>query len=204
MNYTTLPSKETIQRTLAALNAHKITGHFVESKEEALELLKSLIPASADLMTGASATLEQIGFTALLKSGQHQWKNLKDEILKETDALKQAELRKRSILATYYVGSAHAVTETGEVLAASATGSQIAPYAYASDNVIWVMGAHKIVPTVNDGIRRIREYTYPLEDKRMKSVGYPGSVIGMILIFERPTLPNRTVNLILVNQVLGF
>jgi len=43
----------------------------------------------------------------------------------------------------------------------------------------------KIVPTLEDGWKRLREYCFPLEDKRMKSIGYPGSTLGKFLLFEK-------------------
>jgi len=155
-------------------------------------------------MTGSSTTLEQIGFVELLKSGKHPWKNFKDILLAEKDQAKQMELRKKSVAIDYFIGSVHAVTENGEVLIASASGSQLPSYAFSSDNVIWVAGTQKIVPTVEEGFRRIREYCFPLEDKRMKSVGFPGSAIGKILLFEREIMPNRKIKLIFVNEKLGF
>lgn len=204
MNYETLASEEIVKKTMEALKQRNVQGEFVNTKEDALERLKKLIPDGAEVMTAGSTTLDQIGFSDLLKSKNHPWKNLKDEILAEKDPAKQGELRKKSITAQYFLGSVHAVTESGEVLAASASGSQIPGYAFLSDNVIWVVGTHKIVPALEDGLRRLREYSLPLEDKRMKSIGYPGSMIAKILIFEREIMPNRKITLIFVNEKLGF
>ena len=154
-------------------------------------------------MTGASATLDQIGFTELLKSGRHDWKNLKDEMMSEKDPVKQKALRVKSTGANHYLGSVQAVAETGEVMVASASGSQIPAYAFNADNVIWVVGAQKIVPTIEEGLRRIREYALPRESARMKSLGYPGSMIGKLLILERERMPGRSLTMILVNEKLG-
>ncbi|MDD5773510.1 MAG: lactate utilization protein [bacterium] len=204
MSYNVLPPKEIIEKTIKAVKDRNVTVYFENTKEEALKKLKNLIPAGAEIMTGGSTTLEQIGFADYLKSGRHPWNNLKDKILAEKDPAKQNELRKMSVLSQYFAGSVHAVTETGVIIIASATGSQLPSYAFSSDNLIWVIGCHKIVPTFEDALKRIREYTFPLEDKRMKSVGYSGSTIGKMLIFEREIMPNRKINLIFVNEVLGF
>jgi hypothetical protein len=118
--------------------------------------------------------------------------------------LKQAELRRKSVTADYFLGSVHAVTQAGEVVIASNTGSQLAPYSYSSQNVIWIVGAQKIVLNLEEGMRRIREYCLPLEDNRMKQAGFKGSSIGKILIFERENLPNRKITLLLINEKLGF
>lgn len=188
---------------MKALESRGIKAELAENKEAALERLKKIIPAGAEVMTGGSTTLEQIGFVGLLKSGKHPWKNLKDEILAEKDPAKQAELRKRSVTSEYFLGSVHAVTETGEIVVASATGSQIPSYSFTSENVIWVLGTQKIVPNLELGLKRVREHSYPLEDRRMKSIGFGGSAIGKILIFEREIM-ERKITLIFVNEKLGF
>ncbi len=129
-------------------------------------------------MTGASTSLDQIGFTELLKSGKHHWKNIKDEVMSEKDPGKQREIRVKATGAEYFVGSVQAVAETGEVVVASASGSQIPAYAFNARNVIWVV--------------------------RMKGLGYPGSMIGKMLILERERVPGRNLTMVLVNEKLGF
>lgn len=204
MNYETLASPEIIQKVMENVKPRNITPILVQTKEEALEKLKELIPAGSELTTGSSTTLQEIGFTDLLKSGQHSWKNLKDVIVAEKDIEKQALLRKQSILADYFIASVHAITESGEILVASGSGSQVPSYAFSSNHVIWVVGTHKIVKNLDEAFKRLHEYTWPLEDKRMKSTGAPGSTIGKILIFEKEIVPTRKITLLLVNEKLGF
>ena len=151
-------------------------------------------------------TLKEIGFEDLLKSGAHSWKNLKAEYLAEKDPAVQLRLRRQSTLADYYLGSVHAVVQTGEVVVASMSGSQLAPYAYGASNVIWVVGAQKITGSLDEALRRLREYILPHENKRMLELsgGKMGSMIGKVLIFEReaPFL-KRTVTMIIVQQPVG-
>jgi L-lactate utilization protein LutB len=204
MDYDKLPTKEIIEKTIEAVKLRGISVEFVNTKQDAFNRVKELIPSGSEIMTGGSTTLEQIGFTNLLISGKHPWKNLKAEIISEKDPVKQNELRKKSVTAKYFIGSVHAAVQTGEILIASASGSQIPAYSFSSDNVIWIVGAQKIVPTLEEGFKRVRNYCLPLEDKRVKSIGLPGSVIGKILLFEREIVPNRRVTLIFVNEKLGF
>jgi len=199
-----LASKETVEKTIKALKPRGINAEFVNKKEDALNRLKKLIPPNAEVMTAGSTTLDQIGFTELLKLGKHPWKNLKDAILAEKVPAKQMELRKKSVTSEYMIGSVHAVVETGELLVVNASGSSLPAYSFSSDNVIWVVGTQKIVPTVDEGFKRLREYCFPLEDKRMKSIGYPGSTLGKFLLFEKEILENRKLTLIFVNEKLGF
>ncbi|MGA2642355.1 MAG: lactate utilization protein [Spirochaetia bacterium] len=206
MDFETMATTERIEATMGALKSRGITAELLQTREEALARLRTLIPAGASLSTGASLTLKEIGFEALLMSGSHPWKNLKAEYLAEKDPGRQMLLRRQSTLADYYLGSVHAVSQTGEVVIASMTGSQLSPYAYAASNLIWVVGAQKITASLDEAIRRVREYVLPHEDARMRefSGGRTGSMIGKLLIFEReaPFL-NRKISLLFVRQRTG-
>src|SRR5215211_7811922 len=206
MAYDSLPAPEHVQRTLEAVNAHGIHAELVETKEASLERVQSIIPPGAVVMTGGSVTLQQIGFEALLISGRHPWRNFKADLLAEKDPAKQSALRRQGTLAEFYLGSVNALAESGELVFASGTGSQLPAYAYSSRNVIWVAGVQKITPTLDDALRRVREYVLPLEDERQKNFGNKtGSYIGRILIFEyEPAFLRRNLTLILVNQILGY
>ena len=206
MNYAILPPLDRIERTLEAVRERGFGAELVETKEAALERVQALIPPGAVVMTGGSVTLRQIGLEARLISGQHPWRNFKADLLAEKDPVKQTAMRRQGTLAEFYLGSVNAIAETGELVFASGTGSQLPAYAYTSRNVIWVAGAQKIAPTLEAALRRVREYVFPLEDERQKSLGNKaGSLIGRILIFERePAFLRRNLTLILVNQVLGF
>ncbi len=204
MNYETIPSPEIIEKTAAALKERGLNVFIVNTKEEALEKVRSLIPAGTSVMNGSSTTLQQIGFVDYLKSGNSGWKNLHEDILEEKDTQKQAELRKQSILAQYFLGGVQAITESGKILIVSASGSQLAQPAFSADNVILVASTNKIVPTIEDAFIRLKEYVFPLENERMKTVGYPGSVIGKVLIYEREINPARKITIVLVNEKLGY
>ncbi len=199
-----LASDETIKKTVASLKERNINVVVVATRAEALEKIKELIPAGAGVMNGSSVTLQEIGFVDYLQKGNHKWKNIHEDILKEKDPVKQVELRKQSVSTPYFLGSVHAITEEGQVIVASASGSQIPSYAFTSDNVIWVAGAQKIVPDLDSAMKRLNEYVIPLENKRMQGVGYPGTILGRVLIFEREIMPNRHITLILVKEKLGF
>jgi len=206
MSYSTLPDTMRLQKTIEAVKARGIMVELVETKEAALARLQTLIPAGSVVMTGGSVTLTQIGLDALLISGNHPWRNFKADLLAEKDPTKQSAMRLQGTLAEYFLGSVNAIAETGELVFASATGSQLPAYAYSSRNVIWVAGAQKITPSLDDALRRVREYVLQMESERQKNVGNKGgSFIGRILIFERePAYLRRNLHLILVNEVLGF
>jgi len=206
MAYDTLPAAERVQRTVEAVNARGIHAELVETKESALERLRALIPPGCVVMTGASVTLQQIGFEDLLISGNHPWRNFKADLLAETDPVKQALMRRQGTLAEFYLGSVNALAETGELVFASGSGSQLPAYAFTSRNVIWVAGTQKITASLEAALHRVREYVLPLEDRRQRSLGnQAGSRINKILIVEgEPAYLRRSLNLILVNELLGY
>ena len=90
MNYNILPAPDRLQKTIEAVRTRGVTVTLVETKESALTQLQDLIPAGATLMTGASITLQQIGFEALLMSKKHPWRNFKELILAEKDPARHA------------------------------------------------------------------------------------------------------------------
>lgn len=205
MKYDILANKETINKAIEALEERGIKGMLVENREEALEKIKMLVPPEASVMNGSSRTLEEIGFVDYLKSGQHGWKNLHEDILLEKGPEKQKLLRKQAVLSDFYLGSVHAVAETGQLVIASNSGSQLPHIVFTSPSIIFVVGAQKIVGTLDQAVQRVREYVLPLEDERMKSVGGKGSFISKLLIFEKEQpYMKRNIQVIFVNEKLGF
>lgn len=205
MKYDILASNDSVQKTMAALTQLGYLPEFVKSRSEALSRIKDLIPADASVMNGSSRTLEEVGFVQYLKDGKHGWNNLHETILAEKDMVKQTLLREQSVLSDFYLGSAHALSQTGEIVIASNSGSQLPHTAFTSQNVILVVGTQKITPTLDTALARLEEYVFPLEDARMKETGMGGSFISKLLILkkEQPFM-GRKFHIILVGEKLGF
>jgi hypothetical protein len=203
--YDELVDSSVLSNAVKNLTDHGFLVEVVDTGSEALEKIKSIIPKDASVMNGSSTTLNQIGFVDYLKSGNHGWNNLHANIIAETDKDKQAKMRKESVLSDFYLGSAHAVSETGEILIASASGSQLPHLVFTSQNIILVVSTKKIAKDLNDAMNRISEHVVPLEDNRMKSVGYPGTVYSKLLVLKsEPAMMGRKFNIIFVKEDLGF
>lgn len=205
MNYNTLPTKSSLDRTILSLSSKGYKVFSVQNSKEALKKIQEIIPDGSTIMNGSSTTLNQIGFTDLLKQNSHKWNNLHEMIVNEKDPVKQSKLRKEATISDYYIGSVHAITEDGGMVIASNTGSQLPNIVFSSNNLVLVISAQKIVSNLSEAIDRLENYVKPLEDKRSTEVyGVPTSV-NKVLIFkgENPYM-GRTVSVILVNEVLGF
>lgn len=203
MDYAKLASEDEIARTAEAIRQRNIAVVVVSNRKEALNKIIELIPKGSAIMNGSSTTLQEVGFVDYLKSGKHGWRNLHDPILKEQDQQKKAVLMRQATLADYFLGSVNAIAQTGELVAADASGSRVGAYPFAAGKVIIVSGTNKIVPTLDNAVKRLREYVYPLENERAQKAYGRGSFIGKMLIIEKEMFPQRT-TLILVKEKLGF
>jgi hypothetical protein len=205
MNYNSLATKEAVAKTAEALKVNGIEPIVVKTGEDALAKIKELIPQGASVMNGASKTLEEIGFVDYLKSDTHGWNNLHKAIVSEKDKAKQGELRRQSELSDYYLGSVHAVTQSGEFIVASNTGSQLPHVVFTSPNLIFVVSTQKIVAGMADAMKRLEEYVVPLEDQHMRDLYGMGTQISKIVVFKKENpMMGRKVRMILVEEKLGF
>jgi L-lactate utilization protein LutC len=191
-----------LERAAAHLKEHGFTVVITPDRAGALQTVLSLIPEHSEVLLSTSQTLAQIGLTKEVEeSGKFE------SVRKRMGALdrktQQREMRLLGQAPDYDVGSVHAVTEDGELLIASATGSQIGPYAFGAGKVIWVVGAQKVVPTLQDGLKRLREYSLPLEDARALQAYGMNSGLNKTLIISREVNPSRA-TVILVEEILGF
>jgi hypothetical protein len=201
-NFAELASDEQIAATQEALNANNIQTIVVDTAEEARQYVLSLLPEGAEVHTGASRTLDQIGLTAELEeSGRYH--AIRPQLRTLDRRTQGREWRKLASSPDFMLGSVHAVTEQGQVLVASGGGSQIGPYASGAGTVIWVVGTQKLVRTLDDGLRRLQEYAYPLEDERMREATGRSTHLNQILIINGSLQPNR-LKMVIVKEQLGF
>jgi len=205
MTFDTLASQETIAKVTTNLMGKGYIVTTVPSSQEALETIKALIPAGASVMNGSSKTLEQIGYIDYLKTEAHSWDNLHVKIVAEQDPQKQELLRRQSVLSDYYIGSVHALVENGEFVVASNTGSQLPHIVYTSPNLIFVVSTKKIVPTLDEALKRLEEYVIPLEDENMKTKYGMGTQLSKLAIIKAESpFSTRNVHFLLVQENLGF
>jgi hypothetical protein len=202
MEFAKLASAEQVERVARALETKNIHAIVVENGEAAKELVLQLIPSGAEVYANVSRTLEKLGITAEIdKSGRYD--AVRPKVLSLDRKTQGDEIRALRSRPANIIGSVHAITEDGQILTASNLGSQIAAYAYGAGRVILVVGTQKIVKDLNEGFRRINEYSYPLEDARLREAFGMPSGVSKILITEREAAPGRT-TVILVKEELGF
>lgn len=195
-------SDEQIERTVQALEANNIHALVAQDGEQAKRLFFELVPDGAEVFLGASVTLEKLGIKDEIdKSGRFD--ALRPRMFAMNRETQGREIRKLGGTPDYAAGSIGAVTEDGHVLIASKTGSQLGPYASGAGKVIWVVGAQKIVKDLAEGLRRIEEYSTPLEEEHMQQLYKVGTELNKILIVNKEMRPGRT-TMIIVKENVGF
>jgi len=189
-------------RTTAALEANGITVLRAPNSAEAKRIVLDLIPAGSQVHQGASKSVEDSGIAEEIeRSGRYE--PLRPRVFSMDRATQADEIRRLSAAPDIMVGSVHAVTETGALVAASASGSQLGPYASGAGKVILLVGTQKIVPDLEDALRRIEEYAFPLEDARAQAAYGMHSGVNKVLIVNREWTPGR-ITVVLCDEALGF
>jgi hypothetical protein len=173
----------------------------VDTAADAKAAALKLIPEGAEVHSGKSKTLEDTGiFQELMESGRYDF--IRQRTLKMDRRTQMREITKLSAAPEYMLGSVQALTEAGQLVAASATGSQLGPYASGAGKLILVVGSQKIVPDLDTALRRITEHVQPWEDARLREQMGVGTKLARILIIERDFFPGRT-TVILTREPVG-
>ena len=191
-----------VERAATALEANGINVLRAADAAEAKQIVLGLIPAGAEVHHGASQSLELSGIAdELEKSGRYE--PLRPRIWSMDRKTQGDDIRRLSAAPDVMLGSVHAVTETGTLLTASMSGSQLGPYASGAGRVILVVGTQKVVSDVEEGLRRIDEYAFRLEDARAQAAYGINSSVNKVLIINREINPGR-ITVVFVDEVLGF
>ena len=193
---------ETLERAAAALRKNNFAVEILDDAAAARTRVKDLIPEGASVFTGASETLRLSGIDEdINKSGRYE--SVKARSVTMDRATQLAEIWRLLACPDVIVGSVHAVTETGSLVAASASGSQLPGYAGAAARAIWVVGAQKVVPDLSTALRRVEDHCLPLENERaMKAYGVP-SALNRLLILNAEPQPERA-TVLLLREAIGF
>lgn len=197
-----LASDERLDKTITALKANGLEVTVVENGDEARQKALDLIEKGASVMTATSTTADQIGLPEAIDESD-DFVSLRKKIAALPESEQRAEARRINSAPDYVVGSVHAVTEDGQAVIASNSGSQLPAYAFSAAHVIWVVGTQKIVKDLDEAMKRVEEYTFKLEDERMMKTYGMHSGIRKVLIVNGEIMPGR-VHMILVKQQLGF
>ncbi|MER6573025.1 lactate utilization protein, partial [Streptomyces sp. NPDC001093] len=191
-----------VERAAAALATHGFTVEILDKAADARARIKDLIPEGASVFTGASETLRLSGIADDINdSGRYD--AVKPRILAMDRATEGDEIRRLTASPDVIVGSVHAVTETGSLVIASGSGSQLPGHAGGAARSIWVVGAQKVVPDLDTALRRVEDHCLPLESARTQETYGWSSAVNRLLILNAEYLPGRG-TVLLLRETIGF
>jgi hypothetical protein len=199
--FTALPDDETLAATVVALEEHGSSVEVVDDLDAARESVLARIPEGASVMTNTSVTLEETGIADAVNNGG-PWESVRNRLLGLDFETQAQEMKAIGGQPDFVLGSVHAVTRDGALLIASASGSQLASYAWGATNVIFVIGAQKLVETLEAARERIFKHSLKLEDARAQAAYGQNSFVGKVLEIHQE-LPGRS-HVVLIRQSVGY
>ncbi len=199
--FTTLPDEQTLADTVVALEEHGFSVEVVDDLDAAREAVLARIPEGSSVMTNTSVTLQETGIADAIDGGG-PYESARNRMFALDFATQVQEMKAIGGQPDYALGSVHAVTRDGTLVIASASGSQLASYAWGAANVIFVVGAQKLVPTLEAAHERIYNHSLKLEDARAYAAYGQNSRVGKILEMHQED-PGR-IHVVLIRQQVGF
>jgi acyl-CoA hydrolase len=199
--FTSLPDDQALAATVVALEEHGFSVEVVDDSDAARAAVLARIPAGSSVMTNTSVTLDQTGIADAINDGG-PYESARNKMLALDFATEAQQMKAIGGQPDYALGSVHAITRDGTLVIASASGSQLASYAWGAANVIFVAGAQKLVPTLQAAHERIYQHSLKLEDARAQAAYGQHSQVGKILEIHQE-LPGR-IHIVLIRQPVGF
>ena len=199
--FATLPDEQTLAATVTALEEHGFSVEVVDDLEAARHAVLTRIPHGSSVMHNNSVTLQETGITDAVNDGG-PYDSARAKMAELDFATQLQEMKAIGGQPDYALGSVHAITRDGTLVIASASGSQLASYAWGASNVIFVAGVQKLVPTLEAARDRIYTHSLVLEDARAVAAYGQHSTVGKILEIHSE-LPGR-IHIVLVRQAVGF
>jgi LUD domain len=200
-SFTDLPDDGTLAKTAVALEEHGFSVEIVNDLEAAHSAVLARIPEGSSVMTNTSVTLQEAGIADAI-NGDDRYESAHNRLLALDYATQYQEMKAIASQPDYALGSVHAVTRDGVLMIASASGAQLASYAWGAAHVIFVVGAQKLVLDTEAGRERIYEHSLPLEDARAYAAYGQNSRVGKILELHQED-PGR-IHVVLIRRVVGF
>jgi acyl-CoA hydrolase len=199
--FTKLPDEETLAATVVALEEHGFSVEVVDDLDAARDAVLARIPEGSSVMTNTSITLQEAGIAAAIDEGD-RYESARNRMMALDFATQLQEMKAVAGQPDFALGSVHAITRDGTLVIASASGSQLASYVWGAAHVIFVVGAQKLVSSIEEARERIVQHSLPLEDARAFAVYGRNSQVGKLLEIHQE-FPGR-IHIVLVRRSVGF
>lgn len=157
-----------INETMERLRGHNIAAYYVETKEEVVPLLKTLMKDGETVSHGGSVTLKECGVIDLLNSGDYNYLDRS----KAQNREEVEEIYRKTFYADTYLTSANAVTQNGLLYNVDGNSNRVAAILYGPKQVIFICGYNKIVKDLDEAVVRLKTVAAPMNTKRLNCDTY--------------------------------
>lgn len=200
---------ETIIKNLAKRN---MEGYFAGTKEEAVKLImEKFLTDGKSVSFGGSMSLKESGLMdALQKSGCIVYDRAAAKTPEE-----MRQMKANMINSDYFLMSTNAITLDGELVNIDGYANRVSFLCYGPESVIILAGMNKVVSSVEDGVRRVRDIASPPNTVRLgkntpcAKTGRCGDcfsddcICSQFVITRRSGIKNR-IKVVLVAEELGY
>lgn len=203
------------EKTVLALRKRHFEAYYVDTKKEALEKAVELIPNTDVVSWGGSVSIVETGLIDYLLKNDYN-------VINRDKAKSQEEktmLLKKALLCDTYLMGTNAISEDGELVNIDCVGNRTAALMFGPNSVIIIAGTNKVTPTLDEAIKRARNFAAPTNIQRVAGNGQrqtpcfstgccsdctsKDSICSHIVI-TRLCNPQKRIKIILVGENLGF
>ena len=156
--------KEIVNLTIKNLNRSNMAGYYVESTEELISKIESLLTEGELIGCGDSVTLDETGVLDFVRNGDYHFLDKHNPKLTSAD---KREIYLQNFRTHTFLSGVNAVTQEGRLYFIDGNGSRVAPILYGPEQVLIVTGTNKIVANSEEAIQRIRQVAAPKDAKRL-------------------------------------
>ena len=203
-----------IEKTIKALERNKFVVHYFETGAEAVVYLKNRIQNKC-VAIGDSRTLLEIGVHDALSEVNEDITDIQRPLPGESFRDTALRTMGRDVFLT----SVNALSQTGEMVNIDGTGNRVAASLFGSQEVFFVLGINKITPDLASAIYRARNVAAPLNSKKNKKsslnpcatldekcydCGSPDRICYALTIYYKKMRNMQTMEIIIINESLGF
>lgn len=193
------------------LKAKGFIPSYFESEKEAIDYAMSLIDSNQTVGSGGSMTIKSLGLLNKLKE--------RGNIIYHTDFFPnddRKELYRKAGEADFYLSSANAITQGGDIVNIDGTANRVSALIYGCKNVMYLVGINKICADLDSAIDRVRNVASPLNTKRLNKktpcaitgkcsyCNSPDCICNTTVISHHPTTKQENVYVIIINKELGY
>lgn len=200
------------EKMMKKLELRQMEGYYVDTKEEALALVKEkFLTEGKSVCWGGSMTLQETGIMDWLKESNC------DVIDRGTFSTpeEEKEIKARMVNADYFLMSTNAITLDGELVNIDGRANRVSFLCYGPENVLVIAGMNKVVTDVETGMKRVRDIASPPNAVRLNKNtpcaknGRCGDcytedcICSQIVVTRRSGVKGR-IKVILVGEELGY